>query len=172
MAEPFIGDIRMVAFNFAPRGYAMCNGQLLPIAQNPALYSLIGTTYGGDGQQTFGLPNLQSRFPIHLGQGPGLSNNYQMGEMAGVESVTLTSTQIPAHSHAPACNSAAGDQGSPSSNFWAASAQQVYSNAAPNVSMHAGLIQPTGGNQPHNNVSPLLVINFVIALEGVFPSRN
>jgi microcystin-dependent protein len=171
MATPFVGDIRMVGFNFAPRGYAMCNGQLLPIDQYAALFALIGTTYGGDGQTTFALPDLRGRFPLHMGQGSGLSN-YVIGQQSGVENVTLLSNQIPAHNHTPACNSAAGDQGSPVSNFWAASAQQLYSNAAPNVSMHANLIQPAGGNLPHDNMNPFLAITFVIALEGVFPSRN
>jgi microcystin-dependent protein len=171
MSEPFLGEIRMVGFNFAPVGWAMCNGQLLPIAENSALFSLIGTTYGGDGVNTFALPNLQSRFPLHMGQGQGLSP-YTIGQLAGTENVTLLANQIPAHSHAPQCNSNAGDQGSPTNNFWAASAQQLYSNAAPAVMMNAGLILPAGGSQPHDNMNPLLVINFIIALSGVFPSRN
>jgi microcystin-dependent protein len=171
MSEPFLGEIRMVGFNFAPVGWAMCNGQLLPIAENSALFSLIGTTYGGDGVNTFALPNLQSRFPLHMGQGQGLSP-YTIGQLAGTENVTLLANQIPAHSHAPQCNSNAGDQGSPTNNFWAASAQQLYSNAAPAVMKNAGLILPAGGSQPHDNMNPLLVINFIIALSGVFPSRN
>jgi microcystin-dependent protein len=171
MGSPYIGEIRMVGFNFAPAGWALCNGQLLSIADNTALYSLIGTFYGGDGQQTFALPNLQSRFPLHMGTGNGLSP-YVIGQLAGVENVTLTAQQIPAHNHAPACNSNAGDQGTPTNNYWAASAQQLYSDAAPNVAMHAGLIQSTGGSQPHNNMNPLLVINFIISLEGIFPTRG
>jgi microcystin-dependent protein len=171
MAEPFIGEIRMVGFSFAPVGWALCNGQLLAIAGNDALFALIGTTYGGDGQTTFQLPNLQSRFPLHMGQGQGLSP-YSLGQLAGTENVTLLANQIPAHGHTPLSNSTAGDQASPTNNFWAASAQQLYSNAAPAAAMNTGLIQPSGGNQPHDNMNPFLVINFIIALNGVFPSRN
>jgi microcystin-dependent protein len=171
MAEPFIGEIRMVGFNFAPVGWAMCNGQTMDISQNAALFSLIGTTYGGDGQTTFNLPDLQGRFPIHQGTGNGLSP-YVIGQRAGTENVTLAANQIPSHTHVPACLSTAGDQGSPGGNFWAASAQQLYSDQAPAVAMHAGLIQPAGGGQPHNNMNPLLVITFIIALFGIFPSRN
>jgi microcystin-dependent protein len=171
MATPFLGEIQMVGFNFAPTNWAKCNGQLIAITQNEALFALIGTTYGGDGVTTFGLPNVQSRMPIHMGQGQGLSQ-YILGQQAGSESVTLLANQLPAHGHTPLCNSTTGDQASPTNNFWAASAQQLYSNAAPAAAMNPGLIQPSGGNQPHDNMNPFLVINFIIALAGIFPTRN
>lgn len=168
MATPFLGEISIFAGNFAPRGYAFCNGQLLAISQNDALFALIGTIYGGDGQSTFALPNLQGRVPVGQGQGAGLSN-YVIGEQSGTETVTLIASQMPAHVHTVACNSELGTSTEPLNSFWAASANlQPYTDQPPNAAMF-----PTyGGNQPHENMPPFLVLNFIIALEGVFPSRN
>ena len=172
MAEPFLGEIRIVGFNFAPQGWALCNGQVLSIQQNTALFSLLGTQYGGDGVQTFALPNLQSRVPVHQGQGPGLSP-YVIGELTGSESVTLTQGQIPAHQHsvAPVSSDQAQDTNRPGGAFPTtggiyASTQGGGAPMAPAVS------SPTGGSQPHSNIQPLLVVNFVIALEGIFPSHS
>ena len=172
MAEPFLGEIRIVGFGFAPQGWALCNGQVLSIQQNTALFSLLGTQYGGDGVQTFALPNLQSRVPVHQGQGPGLTP-YTIGEVTGAESVTLTQGQIPAHQHsvAPVSSDQAQDTNRPGGAFPTtggiyASTQGGGAPMAPAVS------SPTGGSQPHSNIQPLLVVNFVIALEGIFPSRS
>ncbi|NOT62859.1 MAG: phage tail protein [Acidobacteria bacterium] len=170
MAEPFIGQIITVGFNFAPRGYALCNGQIMSIAQNSALFSLLGTMYGGDGIQTFGLPDLRGRVALHFGQGPGLSN-YTQGERAGEENHTLIVGEIPAHNHLVNANTANGTIKSPANNYLAQDSSSPYLNTA-NTTMNPGVIAPTGGNQPHNNRQPYLVINFCIALEGIFPSRN
>lgn len=167
MAQPFIGQIRTFAFGFAPRGWAQCNGQLLPINQNQALFSLLGTTYGGNGTTNFALPNLQGRTPLHFGTGPGLSPR-TLGEVAGSEAVTLTSAHLPAHTHTVSANTATPTSGTPANNLWA---QGNYS-ASGGSAMAAGDISNTGGNQPHPNLSPYLVLNFCIALQGIFPSRN
>src|SRR5215813_6055601 len=166
MSTPYIGEIRMFAGNFAPVGWAFCNGQLLPISGNDALFNLIGTTYGGDGQNTFALPNLSSRVPIH--QGPG----FVIGQTGGEESVTLTVQQIPSHTHVAQCQSTNGGQSTPQSGVWAASASNPYSNVAPNTPMNASALAPSGGSQPHDNMLPFLVINFIISLFGVFPSQS
>jgi microcystin-dependent protein len=167
MSSPFIGEIRMFAGNFAPAGWAFCNGAILPIDQNPALFQLIGTTYGGDGQSTFALPNLQSRVPVHVGPG------FALGQSGGAETVTLTTSQIAAHSHVPQCFASAGNQNSPSGNVWADSGSaSVYSNAAPNLAMAAAAVGSAGGSQPHDNMVPFLVINFILSLFGVFPSQS
>jgi microcystin-dependent protein len=172
MSEPFLGEIRMFGFNFAPRGWAFCNGQILSIAQNTALFALLGTTYGGNGQTTFALPNLQSRVPIHFGQGPGLSP-YSLGQLSGQENVTLLPTQMPAHSHSLACHTDDAATGIPNGNFPAASAQNIYASAAtPGQFMNAGMVTVAGNSQPHTNIQPYLAINFCIALQGIFPSRN
>jgi microcystin-dependent protein len=179
MSEPFLGMIAIYGFNFAPRGWAMCNGQILPIAQNTALFSLLGTTYGGNGQTTFALPNLQSRVPIHFGQGPGLSS-YDLGQAAGTETVTLTGNQIPAHTHQVACVAGAGTASKVANNLPAnfsidppPASVSLYSNAAASGFMAPTMIPPSGGgNQPHENIQPYLALNFCIALEGIFPSRN
>lgn len=172
MSEPFIGEIRIVGFNFPPRGWATCDGQILSIAQNTALFSLLGTTYGGNGQTTFALPDLRSRVAIHQGQGLGLSQ-YVMGQIAGVESVTLTQQQMPAHNHTavPGCSTDDGNAGSPKNNFPASVGSSVYSTTS-NASMGAAPTGLTGGSQPHTNIQPYLTVNFCIALEGIFPSRN
>jgi microcystin-dependent protein len=169
MGSPFIGEIRLAAFNFAPQGWALCAGQLMSIADNPALFQLLGTTYGGDGQNTFGLPDLQGRVPIHLG------NGFVQGQRAGTESVTLQSGQIPIHNHSSTqCSSKGGNSGIPTANsIWAVSSKgQLYNNVAPSVNMAANALGNTGGNQPHENRQPSLAINYIISLFGIFPSQN
>jgi microcystin-dependent protein len=164
MGTPYVGEIRMFAGNFAPAGWALCQGQILAISENDVLFTLIGTTYGGDGQTTFALPDLQSRVPVHVGPG------FVQGQIAGVESVTLTTSQIPAHSHVPLCNSGAGTNASPQNDVWAALDSNIYSDVAPSVIMAPSALGSTGGSQPHDNMVPFLVINFIISLFGVFPS--
>ena len=167
MAEPYMGEIKIVGFNFAPKGWAVCNGQVLPIAQNQALFSLLGTTFGGDGRTTFALPNLQGRAPVHVG------NEVPLGQSAGEERHTLTIGEMPAHPH-PAFGTSNGPAaGSPVGNVWATltATQNPYSQA-PNATMVANAIQMAGGGQPHSNMQPYLVLTFVIALQGIFPSRN
>ena len=172
MSTPFIGEIRMVGFNFAPVGWAFCNGAILAISQNDALFALIGTTYGGDGQTTFALPNLCSRVPTHMGQGAGLSNR-MLGEMGGTEMVTLTTQQIPAHNHGALAQPASANQLGAAGNDWATSTLNLYGTAGPpNAAMNAGCLAPAGGSQPHDNMLPFQCINFVIALEGIFPPQN
>lgn len=173
MSNPFIGEIRLFGGNFAPVGWAFCSGQTLPISQNDALFALIGTTYGGDGVTTFNLPNLQSRVPIHQGQGPGLAN-YVMGQAAGVEQVTLTTSNMPAHTHGVTGDSATGTANSPAGNVWANSTgAKQFTPSAPNTTMNPAAIGgASGGGQPHDNMVPFLVVSFIIALEGIFPSRN
>jgi microcystin-dependent protein len=167
MSSPFIGEIRMFGGNFAPVGWAFCNGALIPISENDALFNLIGTTYGGDGQETFALPNLQSRVPVHVGPG------FALGESGGTESVTLTVSQIPAHSHVPQCFAAAGNQNKPDGGVWASSSPATYyASAAPSVTMDPAAIGSSGGSQPHDNMVPFLVINFILSLFGVFPSQT
>jgi microcystin-dependent protein len=171
MSQPHYGEIRLFAGNFAPAGWMFCEGQLLPISENDTLFVLLGTTYGGDGQSTFALPDLRGRVPIHQGQGPGSS--YVLGESGGVESVTLTTQQIPIHSHAPLASNN-GSVDSPTGNYWATSATgKPYGAAvAPFVSFNAGAISPAGGSQPHENLIPYLCINYIISLFGVFPSNQ
>jgi microcystin-dependent protein len=174
MSEPFLGEIRMFGGNFAPRGWAFCNGQLLSIASNTALFALLGTTYGGDGRVTFALPNLQGRMPMHWGNGAGLSPKV-IGESAGAETVTLLATQMPAHTHAARANSASGNTNSPVGKVWSKDAgvqSATYSGNAPNADMAANAIGTAGGSQPHPNMPPYLAVSFIIALQGIFPSRN
>lgn len=172
MAQPYIGEIRMFAGNFAPAGWAFCSGQLMPISQNDALFILIGTTYGGDGQETFGLPNLQSRVPMHFGTGPD-GVTYQIGEAAGVESVTLTTQQIPVHNHALIASTTAATIGDPTNKLFGQSAQVAYFiEADPEVQFNAAAITPVGGSQPHENCQPFLCINYIISLFGLFPQQN
>ena len=169
MSEPFLGQIIIVGFNFAPRGWAQCNGQILPIAQNTALFSLLGTTYGGNGQTTFALPDLRSRVPIHVGQGPGLSS-YDLGQAAGTETVTLNINEIPAHNHLLGANAEEGAASNPSGQVPAKGG--IYGAAPDGTLMNPTVITNTGGSQPHANIQPYLTLNFCIALEGIFPSRN
>jgi microcystin-dependent protein len=169
MAQPFLGEISPVGFPFAPKGWALCNGQVLAIAQNQALFALLGTTYGGDGVRTFALPDLRGRVSVQSGP------NYPLGSTGGVESVTLNSNQIPAHSHAPVCSTQAGNTGEPANHVWAGSSsnESLYqTGSSPNGSMASGLITASGGSQPHTNLQPFLVVNFIIALQGLFPSPN
>jgi microcystin-dependent protein len=167
MSQPYIGEIRMFAGNFAPVGWAFCNGQILPISQNDALFTLIGTTYGGDGINTFALPNLQSRVPVHAAPG------FALGQTGGAESVTLTTSQIAAHSHVPQAFSSAGNQPSPANGFWASSSPATqYGDTAPSVVMAPAALGSAGGSQPHDNMIPFLVINFILSLFGVFPSQT
>jgi microcystin-dependent protein len=166
MSSPYVGEIRIFAGNFAPAGWAFCQGQLLPISQNDTLFNLIGTTYGGDGQSTFALPNLQSRVPVHVGPG------FALGQTGGQETVTLTTSQIPAHSHVPMARQETGEASSPSGAYWAAAPINTYSTAAPNATMSAAAIGSSGGSQPHDNMVPFLVINFILSLFGVFPSQT
>lgn len=170
MATPFIGQISMFGGNFAPRNWAFCNGQLLSIAQNSALFSLLGTTYGGNGTTTFALPDLRGRTPIHAGQGPGLSNRV-LGESSGSENVTLIVSQMPSHTHAvtPGASSSAATSENPSGQVPAAGG--AYDSAA-NATLQGVTSGATGGSQPHTNMPPYLVINYIIALQGIFPSRN
>jgi microcystin-dependent protein len=169
MGSPYVGEIRMFAGNFAPAGWAFCDGSQLAIADNDVLFQLIGTTYGGDGQTTFNLPDLRSRVPIHMGSSAG--QTYTLGQSGGEEQVTLTSAQIPAHSHVPLCNSGAGNQGDPSSGIWAQqTSNSPYINTAPSLNMSPNAVGQSGGSQPHDNMVPFLVINFIISLFGVFPS--
>lgn len=169
MAQPYIGEIRMFAGNFPPVGWMFCDGQSMPISQNDALFVLIGTTYGGDGQETFNLPNLQSRVPMHFGNGPD-GVNYQLAEASGVESVTLTTQQIPVHTHAMLGSTGGATAGNPSGQVLAQSGQVTYMiEADANLQMNASSITPVGGSQPHENCQPFLCINYIISLFGLFP---
>jgi microcystin-dependent protein len=171
MAQPYVGEIRMFAGTFAPLGWLFCDGQQLPISENETLYQLIGTTYGGDGQETFNLPNLQSRVPMHFGNGPdGL--NYPISQMAGVEEVTLTTQQIPNHSHQLLATLDFGTQSSPGDKVLARnSSTDIYGPSDPPLApMSAQSITPVGGSQPHENCQPFLCINYIISLFGIFPS--
>jgi microcystin-dependent protein len=172
MSEPFLAEIRMFGGNFAPRGWAFCNGQLLSIAQNTALFSLLGTTFGGNGTTTFALPDLRGRAPMHWGQGPGLSTR-TLGEVGGVETVTLISNQMPAHTHAVNAVSDPANSAIPTAGLWAADqAGDTYNDSNPNTTMNPQALGIAGGSQPHENMSPFLCVSFIIALEGIFPSRG
>ena len=166
MSTPYVGEIRIFAGNFAIAGWAFCDGSLQSISQNQTLFNLIGTTYGGDGQNTFALPDLQGRFPVHQGSG------YLIGQKAGVETVTLNTNQIPSHSHVPA-SSGTGGSDNPSGNYWGASTGgKLYSTNTPNLTMNNAALGIKGGNQPHDNMQPFLCINYIISLFGIFPSQN
>jgi microcystin-dependent protein len=167
VAEPYLGSIILFAGNFAPRGWAFCNGQLLAISQNTALFSLLGTFYGGDGRTTFALPDLRGRAPIHAGQGPGLSS-YDLGELGGVEAVTLISTQMPVHTHSQPATNGEQTTNRPSSALPARGG--VYSNESDGSTLRP--VSSAGGGQPHQNMQPYLTLNYIIALAGIFPSRN
>lgn len=178
MSDQFVAEIRMVGFNFPPKGWAFCNGQLLPLSQNTALFSLLGTTYGGDGKSNFALPNLQGSAPMHPGQGPGLSL-HDLGESGGSDAVTLLQTEMPSHNHPVNClTNTAGDQGSPI--LWAKTQGAGRQQAPPNYATTTGSPVPmnplaigiAGGGQPHNNMSPYLAVNFIIALQGIYPPRT
>ena len=176
MSAPFVAEIRIVGFNFAPRGWATCDGQIIPISQNTALFSLLGTTYGGNGRSNFALPNLQGSVPMHPGQGPGLSQ-YDLGETGGEENVTLLSSQIPAHKH-----TLSGEDGNVGSQmpsgqllgqpFVNPRFANLYSNAAGNAAASPAAVSTAGNNQPHNNMQPYLTMLFIIAMQGIFPPRS
>lgn len=171
--DPFVAEIRIFAGNFAPTGWATCDGQLLPISQNTALFALLGTIYGGNGQSNFALPNLQGRAPMHYGQGPGLSNRLQ-GESAGSATVTLIQSEIPVHTHNIMTANAAGDSNQASGNVLARSSNaSVYSTSGPPVvQLNPSTLAPTGGGLPHNNMQPFLTLTFIIALQGIFPPHG
>lgn len=173
MAEPFLAEIRIFAGNFAPRGWAFCNGQLLPIAQNTALFSLIGTYYGGDGRTTTALPNLQGRAPMHPGRGPGLTSR-RLGEKGGVETVTLSELQMPNHTHNLRAATDRGEEDQPVNAFPAAGTPGVplYKSSGTQVNMAPQALPTNGGGQAHNNMQPYLMLNYIIALVGLYPSRG
>jgi microcystin-dependent protein len=177
MSQPYLGEIKMFGGNFAPKGYAMCNGQILAITQNTALFSLLGTNFGGNGTSNFGLPNLQGTFPVGAGQGNGLSPRV-IGETGGESAVTLQSTQMPIHTHAAQCVSAGGNADDPTRAEWAIphagkSPIAAYTaSTASNTPMNSAALPFVGGNLPHDNMPPYVVVNFIIALQGVFPARN
>jgi microcystin-dependent protein len=172
MPEPYVGEIRMFAGNFAPSGWMFCEGQPLPISENEVLFQLIGTTYGGDGEQIFNLPNLASRVPIHMGTGPD-GTTYQIGEMAGTEQETLTVQQIPNHTHTMTASTAAGTVNTPNNAVLAASPSvQVFVVDSPDNTLNAASVTPQGGSQPHENCQPFLCINFILSLFGRFPSQT
>ena len=172
MSEPFIGEIRMFAGNFAPRSWAFCDGQLLAVSQNDALFSLLGTIYGGDGRTTFGLPDLRGRIPIHAGSGPGLSAR-KLGARGGSEKVSVTANQLPSHGHEIKVSTAAGTQNNPGGEYLAASPNvRVFRPVAPNTDLAGASISNVGGSQAHRNIMPFQCINFIIALFGIYPSRH
>ena len=173
MADPFVAEIRIFPFNFAPRGWAWCDGQLLPLSQNTALFSLLGTTYGGNGKSNFALPDLQGRAPMHWGQGPGLSL-YDLGLTGGSETVALLESEMPAHTNALQASSAPANSKQPAGNVVARAGANVFlpPAGAPLVPMSDQAVRPAGGDQPHNNMQPYLTFYFNIALQGVFPPRG
>ena len=172
MSEPFVGEIRMFAGNFAPRGWAFCDGQLLAVSQNDALFSLLGTIYGGDGRTTFGLPDLRGRVPIHAGSGPGLSPR-RLGAKAGAENVTLTVNQLPSHTHPMQANTEFANETGPEGNVLAQSTVvNMYFEASPNTALSTTSLTNTGGSRKHTNLMPFLCIHFIIALFGIYPSRH
>ncbi len=174
MSEPFIAEVKIFAGNFAPRGYAFCDGQLLPISQNTALFSLLGTTYGGDGRNTYSLPNLQGRAPMHPGRGPGLTPR-RLGETIGDETSTLAEQHLPRHSHSYNATPAPANVVGPSATGYAARSgnpNKVYSSNAPNADLSEQAVGVTGGGRAHENLQPALVLSFIIALQGLYPSRS
>lgn len=175
MSDPFVAEIRIVGFNFAPTGWALCNGQLLPISQNTALFSLLGTFYGGDGKSTFALPNFQGAFAMNQGQGPGLTERF-LGEQGGSQFITLLDSEMAAHNHFAQANNA-GTLQTPQQNVWSTlgatrTPPPLYAPAPPNTVMNPFAVTIAGQSLPHNNMSPYLVLNFVIAMQGIFPPRS
>jgi len=165
MSEPFMSEIKIVGFDFAPKGWALCNGQFMPVNQNQALFSLLGTTFGGNGVTTFALPDLRGRVPFHSGSG------LTLGQAGGEQSHTLTQSEMPAHVHIVNASNAAPDSSTPGNSFWSSPGAELYAAAPDNV-MRAGTVTNVGGSQAHSNMSPYLVLNFIIALQGFFPSPN
>lgn len=174
MADSFVGEIRMFAGNYAPEGWAMCNGQLLNIAENEVLFALIGTTYGGDGQTNFALPDLRGRIPVHMGTNPRTGTNFSLAQAAGVENVTLPLNQLPAHSHTAVAQSNTDNTvTSPTNNVWAASpVVKQFSSNQPDTVMNSQSLSSVGGNQPHGNMMPYLTVSFIISLYGIYPSQS
>ena len=172
MSDPFVAEIRMFGGNFPPTGWATCDGQLLPISQNTALFSLLGTFYGGDGKSTFALPNLQGSAPMHQGQGSGLSDRF-LGEASGSPSITLLDSEMPLHNHIANAKTSLGNSQTPAGQTWAGSSiVKQYVNTAPNTPMSLQALALTGGSLPHNNMARFLVVTFIIAMQGVFPPRS
>ena len=173
MSEPFTAEIRIFAGNFAPRGWAFCDGQLLPVSQNTALFSLIGTTYGGDGRSTTALPNLQGRAPMHPGRGPGLTDR-RLGQRGGVETVTLTEAQMPNHNHTVFAQNVTSNSNDPAGKHWSRpfGGPVAYHHSSNHVPMAEQAVSSAGGSQAHNNMQPFMAINFIIALVGLYPSRS
>jgi microcystin-dependent protein len=174
MSDPFVAEIRIVGFNFAPTGWALCNGQLLSISQNTALFSLLGTFYGGDGKTTFALPNFQGSAPMNQGQGAGLSQRF-LGEIGGASSVTLIDSELPGHTHLVGANAGGGNQASPVGGVWSSLPGRTPPNlfaSTSNTTMSPQAFAMAGSSQPHNNMSPYLVLNFIIAMQGIFPPRG
>ena len=171
MAQPYIGEIRMFGGNFAPAGWAFCQGQLLAISENETLFNLIGTTYGGDGQSTFALPDMRGRLPIHMGQGGGLSN-YVLAQTGGTENVTLTTSQIPQHNHILTVSSSAASASTPQGNIVANATSNLYIRDIPSDTMNPGSVGSAGGSQPHTNIMPFLCVSFIISLFGIFPTQS
>jgi len=170
--DPFVAEIRIYPFNFAPKGWAFCDGQILPLSQNTALFSLLGTTYGGDGKSNFALPNMQGNAPMHPGQGPGLSL-HDLGETGGSETVSLLESEIPSHSHSLSISGQTGLQNTPQGQLPAVGEGiNLYANPSPLTQMNPNMLAPAGGDQPHNNMQPYLTLNFCIALQGVYPPRT
>jgi microcystin-dependent protein len=168
---PYVGEIRMFGGTFNPAGWAFCKGQLLPIDQFDTLFNLIGTTYGGDGQSTFGLPDLQGRVPVHNGQGPGISQNYVIGEQGGVEEVTLTTQQIPKHNHAMLASTGPGGSSNPAGNvIGSPPAVSLFKREKPTKALAASAVLPVGGSQPHENRMPYLTVTYIISLFGIYPT--
>lgn len=173
MSEPYLGEVRIFGGTYAPAGWAMCDGQLLPIADYSPLFSLIGTTYGGDGQTTFAVPDLRGRLVLNAGTNPQTNTNYVQGQASGTESVTLTTQQLPAHTHVANCQTNTGEQAEPANNFWAkVSNGTQYQVATPSETMAQSAITSAGGSQPHDNMMPFLPLTYIIALEGNWPSQN
>jgi microcystin-dependent protein len=172
MSSPYIGEIRMFGGSFPPNGWVFCDGQLMPISENDALFTLIGTTYGGDGEETFGIPDLRGRVPLHAGTGPS-GVTYQLGEMAGVESVTLSTQQIPIHNHAFLASTENGSAVPPTGGVLGSLASaSVFKTGTPTVSANANALTPAGGSQPHENMHPFLCVSFIMSLFGIFPTQN
>ena len=169
--DPFVAEVRIFPFNFAPKGWAFCNGQILPLSQNTALFSLLGTTYGGNGKSNFALPNLQGSIPIHPGQGPGLSS-YALGDTGGSETVTLLISEIPVHDHAVQVSQISGNSPDPLNHMLADANAYVPASASPMTQLSTEAVASSGGDQPHNNLMPYLTMSYCIALQGVFPPRS
>ena len=174
MSEPFLAEVRILPYTFAPQGWALCQGQILSISQNTAVFSLLGTMYGGNGTSNFALPNVQGRVVVGIGQGPGLTP-YINGDVGGAETVTLMAPQLAAHNHGATAIHDAGNSYSPAGDAWSADGAnraKIYGSGTPSVAMGANALAPAGGNQPHNNLQPYIAINYCIALQGIFPPRS